>query len=199
MISSTPQEAGRAWVNDSIEALRQPYAPTHDPIREIDLRHVMDSLPDESREFLEEYIDSIHSGDAASQLKKMLEGIAGSSGLSSATISAIGIRVIAILWALQSQKWDLCGMSLAEIGRRIGKTKADVSHWVKRNEADFGIHARGQKMVESSKTYRKSAKEGWETRRGKNPDKLSKYQRDIELSNIVEEKKKKLNTLSQCK
>jgi len=158
----------------------------------------MDSLPEESREFLEEYIDSIHSGDAASQLKKMLEGIAGSSGLSSATVSAIGIRVVAILWALQSQKWDLCGMSLAEIGRRIGKTKADVSHWVKRNERDFGIHARGQKMVESSKTYRKSAKEGWETRRGKNPDKITEYQRNIELLKMVEEKRKQLTNHDQC-
>ena len=194
MISASPASADRAWVNDSIEALRQPYECHIDPIREIDLRNIMDSLPDDSREFLEEYIDSIHSSDAASQLKKMLEGVAGHSGLSAATLDAIGIRVIALLWALQSQKWDLCGMSLSEIGKRIGKTKADISHWVKKNESEFGIHARGQKKLTSSKVYKVSAQTGWSTRREKNPGKMSEVERRKALSKLITMHKKQLKS-----
>lgn len=189
MISCTPQQADRAWVNDSIEALRQPYSPTYDPMKEIDLRHILESLPEDSREFLEEYIESIHSTDAASQLKHMLERLGGTAGLSVATLEAIGVRVISLLWSLQSQKWDLCGMSQTEIGYRIGKTKADISHWVKRNEQDFGIHARGQKMLESSKAYRQSAKDGWSTRRGKNPDKMTEVERQKALIKLVNTEK----------
>jgi hypothetical protein len=193
MISASPASADRAWINDSIEALRQPYQSHFDPIQEIDLRNILESLPDDSRGFLEDYIDSIHSSDTASQLKKMLEGVAGSSGLTGATLDAIGIRVVALLWALQSQKWDLCGMSLSEIGRRIGKTKADISHWVKKNEKEFGIHARGQKMLESSKVYRVSAKAGWSTRREKNPEKMSEVERKKALTKLIAMHKKQLN------
>lgn len=189
MISASPCAADRAWVNDSIEALRQPYNPTYDPIREIDLRHILESLPDDSREFLEEYIESIHSSDAASQLKHMLERVGGTSGLSAATLEAIGVRVIVLLWALQSQKWDLCGMSLSEIGRKIGKTKSDVSHWVKKNEKEFGIHARGQKMLESSKVYKVSAKAGWSTRREKNPEKMTESERRKALTKLTKQMK----------
>lgn len=192
MISSSQREATSAWVNDSLEALRQPYNTTHDPIRELDLRFVMESLPDDSREFLEEYIDSIHSSDAASQLKFMLEKLAGSEGISAATLEAIGIRVLSILWALQSQKWDICGMSLTELGRRTGKTKAIFSHWVKRNERDFGIHARGQKMLESSKAYKQSVQAGWSTRRKKNPEKMSETERATALLQIIENNKKNI-------
>jgi hypothetical protein len=190
MINCTPQAADRAWVNDSIEAMRQPYNPTYDPLRDIDMRHILESLPDDSREFLEEYIDSVHSSDAAAQLKRALERITGTSGLSAATLEAVGIRVITLLWSLQSQKWDLCGMSLSEIGRKIGKTKADVSHWVKRNEEEFGIHARGQKMLESSKVYKASAKAGWSTRREKNPGKMSESERQTRLREEVKNQKK---------
>lgn len=191
-ISASPGGADRAWVNDSIQALRQPYESAFDPMWEIDLRHILDSLPDDSREFLEEYIDSIHTSDAGSQLKRILEGIAGTSGLSAATLDAVGIRVVALLWALQSQKWDLCGMSLSEIGRRLGKTKADISHWVKKNEKEFGIHARGQKMLESSKVYSVSAKVGWSTRREKDPERMSEVERKKALLQIIAKHKNKL-------
>jgi predicted transcriptional regulator len=149
----------------------------------------LESLPEDSREFLEEYIDSIHSSDAASQLKHMLERVGGSSGLSAATLEAIGVRVIVLLWALQSQKWDLCGMSQSEIARKIGKTKADVSPWVKRNEEEFGIHARGQKMLESSKVYKVSAKAGWSTRREKNPEKMTESERRKALTKLTKQMK----------
>lgn len=184
-ISASPEGAFTAWVGDALQEVEMPN------FDDIDLRGILQGLPRDSREFLVNYIASIHSVDASGQLKRLLEKLISADGLTSATLEGIGVRVLALLWALQSQKLDLCGMSQSELGQRIGKTKADISHWVKRNEQEFGIHARGQKMIESTKSYKKAARVGWKTRRDRNPEKLTESERAKALAQLVKANKKK--------
>jgi hypothetical protein len=99
---------------------------------------------------------------------KLLEVMLPSANLSQATPQAIGLKVLTILWMLQTTKQGLGSMSLAQIASKVGVTRAILSHWAKRFEKDLGgFHSRGMKGVLASQSFVESSKRGWKTRRSK--------------------------------
>lgn len=80
------------------------------------------------------------------------------------TLQAIGVKAVCLAWMIQSGKADLGSESLAQIAKRLGVTRALLSHWIRHFEESLGFHSRGQKLSSTPAVFAESASRGWETR-----------------------------------
>lgn len=173
MISASPFGAFMAHQRDQMLAATDP-----DYARDMDERFAVGN-PDhpESKQILESLRYASKSGEAGDVLLKTLELCIPShddngkafGSLNSAMPQAIGVRVITLLWMLQSYKCEIGNKSMNELAGQIGVSRAIMSYWAKRFEEMYGIHARGMKGQETSEVYKQTVQEGWKTRRKNNP------------------------------
>jgi hypothetical protein len=172
MISASPQAAEAFMVRqrDAMEA--GIHAP--DYASAMDLKWALENKDDpEAQEILENHEFTSREGVSGNVLLKTLEALIperdekGKSfgTLNSAMPQAIGVRVLTLLHMLQSSRCELGAISMNEIAKKTGLSRAIYCHWAKHFERIWGIHSRGMKGVEASKIYKQTAKEGWETRR----------------------------------
>jgi len=109
------------------------------------------------------------SSASADLLKLTLESLLpANGGFGGATSKALGLRLICLLWMLQSDRHNLGSRSLAEIAEKLKVSRAILSFHVRSLEEQLGFfHARGQKAVQARDSYKESVVAGWQTRREK--------------------------------
>jgi transposase-like protein len=102
---------------------------------------------------------------AGEAVLRALELLMPSERLSKKTAHTMGVRAVCLLWAIGSSKHEIGNQSMAALARRIGTSRALLSHWIRTYERQLGLHVRGQKSVTGSQSYVESSLRGWETRR----------------------------------